>query len=129
MAPCSACVCYKRIDDDQGECHNAPPVPEENFPMARSEWPIVQHDDACSLHSAGVHAGTTCDSCVNYAVLDPLDPGACTNVNQVSDELCADAECLAIPPTPVGEFRGELSLWVRVLNDDYTCCACYDPIV
>lgn len=43
------------------------------------------------------------------------------------DPLGADAFCKAIPPTPVGEYRDDLSPWPRVAATDLTCCICFAP--
>lgn len=131
MAQCSDCVCYVAIPDTStGECHYAPPVPEGEYPYCKSEWPIVQNTDLCGQYSVGVHAGTTCDGCVHYNALPATDPGSCSNPDkpEADESVCADAECLAIPPTPTGEFRGDLSSWTRVKSDNYTCCSCYEVI-
>jgi len=127
MAQCSDCVCYRLLDATKGECHYAPPVPEGEYPYCHSEWPIVLAGDLCGQYSAGAHTGNTCDTCAYYTPLPVTDPGACHNPDrpEANDSICADAECIAIPPTPVGEYRGDLSAWPRVMDDDWTCCSCW----
>jgi hypothetical protein len=129
MARCRDCVNVIVLDDPKGECHLAPPIPVGEYPLGHSSWPIVHLDnDECAQYSAGVHAGTTCDGCTNYSAISFLDPGSCANPDkpEADDSICADAECHAIPPTPVGEYRGDRSLWPRVQDGDYTCSSCYD---
>lgn len=125
--PCSDCVSYIAIDATTGECHNAPPIPEGEFPLCKSEWPVVQATDECGQYSLGAHPGTVCSSCANYNVLPASDPGACNHPGKPedNDSICADAECFAIPPTPTGSYRGDLSEWPRVMDDDPSCTICY----
>lgn len=107
MARCDECVCYFDLGGDgtRGECHYAPPLPVGDYKGdTSSPWPIVLASDECAQHFPGAHAGTTCVLCTNYS----------------------DGVCKAIPPTPVGEYKGDVSLWPLVLATDYSCCACFN---
>ena len=128
MAKCRNCENVIVLDDPKGECHLSPPVPTGEYPCANSQWPIVHLDnDECAQFVNGVHPGTRCNACGNYSVLPSSDPGSCSNPDkpEAGENICADAECLAIPPTPVGEYRGDRSLWPRVRDHDYICYTCY----
>lgn len=124
--PCSDCVNWIATSATEGECHLAPPIPTGEYPLCHSQWPLTLATDQCGQYLNGTHSGLTCATCLNFTALSVDDPGSCSHVPP--HDLCADGICSAIPPQPTGEYRGELSLWVRVLSADKICNSCYSIV-
>jgi hypothetical protein len=126
IMPCSDCVNYIVLSATKGECHLAPPLPTGEYSHFHSQWPIVLAADQCGQYLLGVHSGLRCSTCPNYVALGSDDLSSCSHTPP--HELCADATCIAIPPTPTGEYRGEYSQWPRVLGSDFICNSCYSQL-
>lgn len=121
------CRNYEADTATEGFCKLSPPIPVEDYPLIRSQYPRVEATGTqCGQFVPGVISANIHSNCVHYSALDANDPGSC--LHDPTHELCADGECLANPPVPVGDFIGDLSAYPRVMAAETACMGCYEEL-